>query len=290
MSTLRLVHLSDIHFAVPSFNPNQFLSKQWIGNLNLLFFRRKTCDSRHIWKLIQLFHALKVDAVCITGDLTTTSQSIEFAKAQDFVKELQQLYPVFLIPGNHDCYTKKAQQAKLYYQFFPSTLSNTRIESRILMRNWWYIGLDTTVATMPFFAYGEFFKSLHITLRHHLTEIPANFNILIANHFPLFSTGHPRHDLKNHQDLQSILKSFPQVKVYLHGHDHESYTIDGRKEKLPLTINAGSCSLIERPSFLLLDLTHDECVINKYCYDKEWTKDTTSRYSISSDIFSTKEQ
>ena len=270
MKTVRIAHLSDLHFAKISTTPRQFLSKQWVGNFNLLLFRRKTLDTSHLKILPSLLKKLNLDLICITGDFTTTASEEEFDLAKNFVDTLQEIAKVYLLPGNHDVYTKQAEQEGRFFKYFSSSLNQeenlqkNRIALYPFAENWWLITLDTTQATPLFFSKGTFFEEIEPRLKNLLKTIPPQDSLILANHFPLFETGHPRHDLARAFYLQNIIKAHPSIKLYLHGHDHRSYILDRQKEGFPLIINAGSCSNQPRPSFYLLDINSSSCCATQY--------------------------
>src|SRR5262249_10866464 len=125
----RLAHISDLHFSKLSWNPMQFLSKRWVGNLNLLLARKQAFDPESLGTLLPTFKQKNVDAVLITGDLTSTSLSREFALAREFTENLRnEKFKVFTLPGNHDHYTKKAYNQKLFYEFFDPSYGSLNLK------------------------------------------------------------------------------------------------------------------------------------------------------------------
>lgn len=286
---LRIAHLSDPHFSHITFHPKQFLSKRWIGNLNLLLHRKKSYQTEHLWHLPELFKQLEVETAFITGDFSSTSLDEEFSDGRRFCFAFSERgIPLHVVPGNHDCYTKEAVRKSRFYAFFPpgADLRKRRVERVLLGKGWWYIGLDCAVVSPPFCSYGHFFKTTQDYLKEALLDIPANGKVIIGNHFPLFTTNRPHHDLKRAKALQEILKAFPQVKLYLHGHDHTHYIIDRQKEGYPLVLNSGSCAHKPNGTFFLLDLFENECLIQRLLFRSEkdgschWTIDWQRHFSL----------
>lgn len=283
----RVAHLSDLHFAAITYSWKQFFSKRWLGNCNLILFRKKTLLQRQLFALPDLLQQLNVQAILITGDLTTTSLSEEFQKARTFVDALfdRNLKP-FLIPGNHDVYTCGAEKTKRFYSFFPSksenySLKTDRIERHYLGQRWWWVPLDTALATSLVLSNGKFFKETELKLREVLTSIPTQDKIIIGNHFPLYKTAGPRHYLWRTEKLQQILKEFASVKLYLHGHDHTPYQIDRQKEGFPLVFNAGSCAHMPTSTFNLYELTDTTCNFIQYTWENStWEKGETKIFSF----------
>lgn len=258
---MRLLHLSDVHFSRVALSPTQFLSKRWLGNLNLAFNRRRHYDTGPLWKIPELSNELKVDHVMLTGDFATTSLEEEFREGARFVDAFTQ--PVHLLPGNHDCYTREAGLGQVFYRYFPSPgLQRDRITKAALGEGWWWIALDCAHATGFLESNGTFFPEMEERLKKELESIPKEDRVILGNHFPLFSTGRPRHDLVNHEKLQEMIQASPQIKLYLHGHDHTPYHI--KRVGFPHVLNAGSCSHLPDGSFYIIDLEEEQLKLTIY--------------------------
>ncbi len=284
---MRIAHLSDPHFTHFTLDPSQFLSKRWMGNWNYQLFRRRAYQTDHLWHLPEFLAALNVDFLFITGDFSSTSLDDEFDESKLFVERFNKAgIPTHVLPGNHDCYTKEVEKKRRFYDFFPSEkLRQQRVVSLPLKQGWWYIGLDCALPTPLFCAYGLFTEEMEAQLEQTLSFIPENNRVILANHFPLFTAGRPFHDLKRADALQQLLKKFPQIALYLHGHDHRHYIIDRQQEKLPLTLNSGSCAHQPNGTFYLVDLFEKECLIQQLLYSQEkesctWTIHWQQHYKL----------
>ncbi|HAZ15721.1 MAG: hypothetical protein A2Y28_05490 [Chlamydiae bacterium GWC2_50_10] len=268
MSTfLRIAHLSDLHFSKISKSPLQLFSKRWVGNLNLLLFRKREGAAKLLDSLCQLLFHLKVELVLITGDLTSTSHRSEFQLATLFVKQLHALgMEVVSLPGNHDHYTKRAYRQRRFYDFFPGhfmheghpfssvNLKTHAVGVKSLGNHWWLVALDTALATSLISSRGYFSKEIEDHLRDVLIKIPKKDNVLLANHFPFFQNDHPRKKLVRGEALKSLLEEFPCVKLYLHGHTHRRCLADLRANGLPLILDCGSTGMGGRVCWNLIDL------------------------------------
>ena len=284
---LRVAHLSDPHFSQITYQPSQLFSKRLIGNLNLLLFRKRNYQTDHLWHLPSLLKTMNIEALFITGDFSSTSLDAEFAMGKQLVEAFRErLLPTYVLPGNHDCYTHEAQRLKRYYHFFPSEgLLEKRVEHFKLGKGWWYIALDCTLATPLFDAYGDFYEKTEVYLEQVLKMIPASDRVIVGNHFPLFSEGKPRRELKRADALQKLLKAYPQVKLYLHGHDHAHYVIDRQEEGYPLVINSGSCAHRPDGTFYTINLFDKRCLIQRFILHNEkstfsWVVDWEKYYII----------
>lgn len=258
--TLRLAHLSDLHFATTTFDWKDFASKQWVGYLNSLIFRRHKYNTDALWQLPDEFKDLNINWICITGDVTTTARDEEFAQAKFFIDELPS--PVLILPGNHDLYTRRSEKERTFYRTFPEIdMENERVAVKPLSDNWWWVGIDCAYACPLTLSNGIFFDTMIAPLERILQELPPDARVVFANHFPLFESRGIKHDLQGREKLQKIIQRYPQIKLYLHGHDHTPYII--QKEGYPLVINSGSTSRKKGALYSLLDLYDKECILQQ---------------------------
>lgn len=265
---MRIAHFSDPHFAVFSSDLRQFLSKRWIGNLNLLLNRSKNYQEMHLRLLPALFKTLEVKTVCLTGDLTTTSLDSEFELAKEFVGAFE--VPFHIVPGNHDCYTKEAEKNGTFYRYFPNlSLQTSRIDVQFMGQKWWWVGIDAAIATPIGCSYGLFTLQMQHDLRKTLEAIPKDDHIIIGNHFPLYPKGSPHHHLKGADLLQNVVHEFQNIRLYLHGHDHHPYTRAGS----PFVLNAGSSAHKRLGAFTIIDLSETEFSLQNYVWKGIWEKD-----------------
>ncbi len=267
----RLAHISDLHFSKLTWNPSQFFSKRWIGNLNLLFGRMQAFQPESLTTLFPIFHEKKVDAVLITGDLTSTSHEKEFLLAQQFIQGLEQeKFKVFTLPGNHDHYTKAAYKDRLFYQFFkpsytsPLSLKEDRLTAADLGQGWWLIALDTAIATSLISSNGYFSPELEEKLEKTLKEIPSGHHVILINHFPIFSNESSRKSLIRKEALKALIEKFPKVKLYLHGHTHRHCIADLRNSQLPIFLDSGSTAQKEGGTWNLIDISPTGCDVEVF--------------------------
>lgn len=293
----RLAHISDLHFSQLSWNPAQFLSKRWIGNANLLLRRLREFQHDKVFKLIDHFQKESVDYVLISGDLSTTSLSSEFAKASEFLSQLKALgIEVVTLPGNHDHYTKKDYKNKTFYQFFDSyfckedsplagyNLKDHKVTVKKLKQDWWLVALDTAIATPLLACHGNFTTEIEATLRKVLSEIPEGGSVILANHFPLFTSDHVHKHLIRDGALRDLLHQFPKVRFYLHGHTHRHCIADLRNAGLPILLDSGCTAHEEKGTWNLLDFSEQTCTVKAFRWspsDKaewDWNEKTQASF------------
>lgn len=279
---MKIAHISDLHFAHLTLSPSQFFSKRWIGNFNLLLNRGRKFSILPLLELAHLFHELQVKVVIVSGDLSTTAQAKEFEAAAEFLETLRAAgMEILLIPGNHDNYTRQAYRTQFFYRTFDRliermrapgidvSLAHNRVMVSELGKGWWYVGIDSTLATPPFNAKGIFPPELEHTLEEVLRQIPPSGQIVMANHFPLLPTPLPRHNLERSEALRALLVQWPNVRLYLHGHIHQQSIRDLRPIGLPLILNSGSCGIKGNSTCHVIDLHSESCEVEVYHFHRE---------------------
>lgn len=278
---LRLLHLSDLHFFRLSLNPMQFGSKRWVGNVNYLFKRRKEHQQQRLDTLPAFCQEHGITHVLITGDLTTTAYDPEFELARSFVSNLHT--PTFVIPGNHDHYTREAHRVQRFYDFFPAPGASHRfpfhmrehlLQAHELGHDWWLVAMDTAIATPLFSSNGYFSPDLEARLIETLSLFSPNEKVILMNHFPLFDNDLPMKTLKRSDRLRALLSRFPQVKLYLHGHTHRHCIADLRPSHFPILLDAGSTTHRNQGTMNLIHIADAGCAIHAFRYDPSihWTK------------------
>jgi len=277
---IKIAHISDLHFAHPSYSPFQFFSKRWLGNINLLFSRKRQYAPENLGQLIPLFKEQGVTHVLITGDLSTTSFEKEFEKALTCVKAFQEAgFTVFVLPGNHDHYTRQAYRDSLFYRYFPNEeLKNKKISVTPLADKLWLICLDTALATSLISSQGYFSKEIEKQLESAVAKIPKDHAVLIANHFPLFGHDAPRKRLRRASTFRKLLERSPNIKLYLHGHTHRHCIADLRESGLPIILDSGSTSNKQNGSYNLISLTEKGCEVSVFKLKNQW--DLTSQHQF----------
>jgi 3',5'-cyclic AMP phosphodiesterase CpdA len=272
----RLAHLSDLHFSEIDWNFSQFLSKKWVGNLNFLLRRRKDFDYSLLDSMPSLLKNKGVNLVLLSGDLSCTSSAEEFKKALVFIEKLKdEGLDVVVVPGNHDHYTKEAYRKKVFYDFFPSKygrdkwdLNEHQIALKQLSDKWWLLLLDTTLATPLLCSYGKFTKNAENHLREALESLPEGSQVVLANHFPIRSKSF-RKELQRQNELLTLLKEHPQIRFYLHGHNHHHTILDLRKEGLPVAVDTGSATIKTSGSWTLMECRDSSCSFEPFRWDME---------------------
>lgn len=284
---IKIAHISDLHFSNWDWNPSQFFSKRWLGNLNFLFERRRSFSHERLKALPAVFKNQGITHVIITGDLTTTSSLGEFEKARAFTQSLEAVgLKVFAIPGNHDQYTKSAYRDQLFYDYFPSKwemheLKEEGMTAQKLDQTWWLVGLDTALATPWFRSSGHFSEKGESHLRKFLMSLPPNQQVILLNHFPFFPHEPIRKRLERGEALKELLTQFPNVKLYCHGHTHRHCLADLRPSHLPLILNSGCTPHKDIGFWHRLDLLGEKLSAHIFSWKEgQWQPVRTESYDL----------
>ena len=258
---LRLGHFSDLHFHSFSLNPLRYFNKRFKGTLRQIFCLPEFKPNNLLYRLPNLATQLNLKNICITGDFTLTSLDKEFFLAKKFVKQLQNNdIEVTVLPGNHDCYTKEDFLNQTFYKYFPnSKLQTKKIYEKKLSKNWKLIILDCSFKNSFFTANGKIYAE-QLILLDNILKNSQNYNIVIANHYPLLPSHNKTHDLLNAEKLLSTISQYKNVRAYIHGHTHYAEIIKIQENSL-LLINSGSTSLIKNSCFHFLDLYNERIEI-----------------------------
>lgn len=286
---LVLAQISDLHFGQPSYNPLQFFSKRWLGNLNLIYSRRKAFLPERLAPLIDLFKQQGVTHVAITGDLSVTGRNKELLRASDFAKELEVAgMQVFAVPGNHDHYTRRGYKNRTFYRYFPSSyqqdvlfnLKDHQVTYTHLKNQLWLVAIDTSLATSLISSEGRFTESAEYHLETVLNEIPKGSQVIVMTHYPLFQIDPPRKRLQRAEELKKLLERHPSVKLYLHGHTHRQMVADLRPNKLPILSDTGSTVFRSGGGCHIFKIDPKQIKLDVYRFDQNWIHSTTHEFAL----------
>ncbi len=274
---MRIVHISDIHFFYFNKNPLQFFNKSFFGNLNYLFNRKKLYNQHLAYLVTDTFLELGVTHIIITGDYTCSSNKQEFRQMKRYVNFLiKKGFIVFTIPGNHDCYTRKTDDQKIFYKYLHRLINfsgdanfnliNDRVVAYNLQDNWWLVCVDCAHKTSIISSTGIFDLKTEENLNDLLSSLPKNASIIIANHFPYKPFKYPRCHLQRGESLKQIIQKNKNIRLFMHGHCHIN-NIENENQNLTIS-DSGSISLIKKSTFNLITLENDKCYVSAYLYNQ----------------------
>jgi 3',5'-cyclic AMP phosphodiesterase CpdA len=284
-----IAHISDLHFFQFDWNPIQFFSKRWLGQLNFILSRRKRLGRIPLSTLVEAFRRHHVSKVIITGDFTTTGSRQELQLAAAFVQLLQEEgIEVFSLPGNHDHYTRRGFRSRLFYRFFPSSfgigdryrLCEDRLTLHPLSDRWSLILLDCATATWWSSSRGFFSEKQESLLHELLASVPPTTSLIMANHFPFFDTDPKDKRLSRGRELRALLEQYPSIRLYLHGHTHRQILADLRGSHLPLILDSGSSSDCLHGGWHLIDLSGTQVRVTPF----RWKGGAWQPHPVESDL------
>ena len=155
----------------------------------------------------------KIDLILLTGDL---AQHPCVTSYQRILQALQQLpAPCICLPGNHDDYA------------LMQTILNSGAVScnrQIELATWQIVCLNSQI---PGDQGGTIAPDEMTFLEHCLTSHPEKYTLIAVHHhcLPIDSTWMDTMKVENGEQLFQFLKSYPQVKVLIHGHIHQELQI-----------------------------------------------------------------
>jgi 3',5'-cyclic AMP phosphodiesterase CpdA len=108
-------------------------------------------------------------------------------------------------------------------------------------------------------------------LEKALQQIPSDHQIILLNHFPLFSIESSRKSLIRKEALKKLLERFPNVKLFLHGHTHRHSIADLRSSNLPIILDSGSAAQKNNGTWNLIDIHPQGCEVEVFKNgDQSW--------------------
>src|SRR5689334_6375194 len=110
---MRVAHISDLHVLdLAGAALSRFLNKRATGYANRRYNRKHALQSDLVRKIAADLSASKGDHVVISGDVSNLALEAEFEAVRTILDDVLGLPPsaVTLGPGNHDVYTRGAEQ------------------------------------------------------------------------------------------------------------------------------------------------------------------------------------
>lgn len=227
---MRVAHISDIHLlSLKGVRWMDFLSKRWIGGLNLLTNRSRHYQTAIFEAMVDDLNRGQVDHVVATGDITNVALEAEFAFAREKFDALE-LGPshVTVIPGNHDAYVEAGKEHfeayfNDYFASDPEHLDDgawplVRVRGQVAI-----IGLSTSLQTPWFTCWGQLGDAQLARLESILSSdaLAGKFRMVLIHHPPAGKrAAHKNRGLRDHGDFGAVIER-AGAELVLHGHEHE---------------------------------------------------------------------
>jgi 3',5'-cyclic AMP phosphodiesterase CpdA len=255
-----LLHFGDLHLWTLGWDRDPAF-KRLLGLANVVLRRGRKFPLALAHQFVERIGREPANGILCTGDLTTTALREEFTAARQLLRPLVERWGdrFIAIPGNHDRYTHRASQARLFETMF---LDPTPCELPFAVElgaHWTLVAFDCCVPR-------------HVSSRGHvppatlarLEELLAEHggrgrNLLVAGHYPIHYPEHHKpsweHVLPERDTVRRLLMQYG-VKAYLHGHVHYRWhLLDGTLAHLncgPAGMNGQSPA--RRPGYLKITL------------------------------------
>ena len=240
----RIAHLSDIHISSPAGTlKRMWAGKRLLGGANMLLRRRFELRNNRLNAIVGHVTECAPDHVVVTGDFSTTALHEEFQASRDGLSSFIEAGKLTSIPGNHDVYTKNAEQERRYESYFADCHGETEPGThypfvRHLTESIVLIGVNTCVATGWFQAWGVVDQPQLKRLEKILGRYRDRTRIVLLHHYlqdRKGTVGPPARHLRNHSDLFALFAA-QGAELILHGHDHAryNYSIPGPSGPIPV--------------------------------------------------------
>jgi 3',5'-cyclic AMP phosphodiesterase CpdA len=280
-ATLRIVHLSDIHFWRYAFNPLRLMSKRLTGMMSLLAGRARRFRMAGVPRVVDRIRSLEPDHILITGDITTTALPDEFRAARGALSDvLSEPGRVTVIPGNHDRYTWWAHRSRRFERFFGEFAPRHRYPwLRQIDADTAILGLDPTRAAVT--ARGKLPRE-QLSEAREIVEAARRraARFIVACHYPVAVPHEYERELfgKRLINAREVRRWLEDIGPHLYccGHVHAAWAF--RPPDLPgqLCLNAGAPLLSGHagrtpPGFLEITLDgHDVAVHHHAWTGEDW--------------------
>ncbi len=241
MSTLTIIHFSDLHF----------------GRIQ-----------EHILSELESYlksHEKEINLVILTGDLTQRAKKAQFLAAKNFLSKIK--VPLFIVPGNHD-----VPLYNLFLRFF-TPYSRFKKYMGHLISNYYE---SDDLAVFGLWTVNPFKVEAGKIRESDIEEVIEKFKSIekdkikiIACHHPIAAYDHP----KIKKLFQKLIDQNPHFLLW--GHDHQSSVkyFDEEKKLFPLMLASGTTisSRVreEANSFNVIKINGSDVVVETLVHSKE---------------------
>lgn len=236
MSTIRLIHISDIHLTVRSkWRGVDWINKRMAAWLNLRFLGRGLLFRRATTVLTALMREVRQrrpDRVLFSGDATALGFEEEVAHAANMLglKDEEPL-PGLAVPGNHDYCTRCAETSGFFEKHFDPWLQGERIDGAMYpfaqrVGPAWIIGVNSACGNRwAWDASGHVGPGQLERLRQLLTRLDGGPRILVTHYPATRASGKLEFRTHRLRDVHALADVATEGKVglWLHGHLHRSH-------------------------------------------------------------------
>lgn len=261
---MRLIHITDPHLtpldAVPA---HRRLGKRMLGYLSWQRRRRWLHRPQRLAETLAAVEADSPDLILLGGDLCQIGLPEEIAAATDWLRRLNGIAPVLLVPGNHDIYRADSSSALLNawrpWLHLPAVVDACDMQAgypvTMQFPGLTVIGLDSAVPTAIGSARGRLGRDQIERLGSRLAEarVRGDAVCVLLHHPPLPGQTGWRKALADADALAGTLRAF-EADVVLHGHLHRNvFRRDGGMRVFG-TASASGCTPAEPAAYRIIDI------------------------------------
>lgn len=234
MNHFTLAHLSDVHLGpLPRFPFRYWNAKRVLGYLNWHRGRKSGHLRPVLDRLVADLKAQRPDHIAVTGDLVNIGLPGEYIAAGQWLAELGNPGGVTVVPGNHDIYTRLADDPgyRRWAPYFAANAAGTafltpgrdgfpfvRCFGRVAI-----VGLNSAVPTRPFYSGGRLGTDQLSAAANILARLGADgfVRVVMIHHPPLPGLASPKKALEDAVALEKVLEA-EGAELVLYGHNHRS--------------------------------------------------------------------
>jgi 3',5'-cyclic AMP phosphodiesterase CpdA len=236
-TSIRLVHLSDVHVTHPSlgWRKADWFSKRLPGWINLRALgrgRRFRNADRVLSALMASLQADPPDRILFSGDATALGFQSELAHAAELFGLANGQAPTGLaVPGNHDYYVHADAQSGWFEHYFAPWQQGERVDNAVYpfaqrVGQYWLIAVNSAVPNRLFWDASGLVDGAQLErLERLLKRLDPGPRILVS-HYPIcLANGRREKRFHGIRNLEATLEVANRggVCLWLHGHRHGPY-------------------------------------------------------------------
>ena len=232
---MRLIHLTDPHLTDLNYwRPGLKAGKRWLSWLSWRRKRRFHHQRERLDALVDQLTPFEPDLFAVSGDLCQIGLEQEMIEAAGWLKSLQAVAKVMLVPGNHDLFANDsiASAHRHWSEFFHFSPDSSDWPTQLDFGPVSVIGLNSSIPTAPLLASGRIGERAMKTLQSLLAQTGDRFRIVMLHHPPIPGLTNRRKALQNDEQLTALLRT-SGAELVLYGHLHKN-------QRHELTMHDGS--------------------------------------------------
>ncbi len=273
------LHISDLHFPT-KLSIFALKKKMYLGYYNFTFRRRHKHPQEIFEALLHFAKSRTFDGILITGDLTNVSAEKEFETARKLLSPLLTDH-TFIIPGNHDRYTKHAiDPTDLFVKYFAGYIGeDVSTQKGVYLRHTVLAGTnflswDSNEPTSITEASGKITRETLQETERFLTEKNISRYLLLCHH-PVWNPPGKHepsgHKMTDRERLVEWLNNHPPL-LYLHGHHHSNWLKLASEDTKFAILNSASSTRIADTNhdcgFYIFSINETKLSFERYVYNE----------------------